>query len=140
MVMTKQQPSKNTKVKTRLAGMLDRRIYPRLKIGLPVRFSVASASRDTSRAQRRVFRSLSQNISIDGIQIIVQDKALFELRMSCRLWLEIIMPKHSGIINCMGALRNIAKRRECLDLRYLCVEFIELPRSQRKKLERLFVN
>jgi c-di-GMP-binding flagellar brake protein YcgR len=107
---------------------------------LPVRLSVASAFRETSRAQRRVFRSLSQNISIHGIQVIAQDKALFGLEMSCRLRLEIVMPKHSGVINCMGALRNIAKRKEGQDLRYLCVEFIELPQSQRKRLERLCVN
>jgi c-di-GMP-binding flagellar brake protein YcgR len=122
-----------------MARTAERRICQRLNLGLPVRFSIASAYRDTSHAQKRVFRSLSRNISISGIQIMVQDEALWGLKLGCRLQLEILLPRHSFLINCMGELRNIAKKTEGQDMRYLCVEFIELPRSQQKTLERLFV-
>lgn len=123
-----------------MARTAERRICQRFNVGLPVRFSIASAYTDSSHSQKRVFRSLSRNISISGIQIMVQDEALWGLKMGCRLQLEILLPRQSSLVNCIGELRNIARKTESQDMSYLCVEFTELPQSQRKTLERLFVN
>jgi|Deesub1362B_J571_1020462.scaffolds.fasta_scaffold03713_2 pSer/pThr/pTyr-binding forkhead associated (FHA) protein len=122
--------------KKRDAGMRERRRHPRLNERLPVSFSVSPTSPGTGLFRRKVFRSISQDISISGIRIRVQENMLRMLPVGSHLRLEITLPPPWGTIRCLGILRNVMEVKEGQGIGYLGVEFLDLPPAHRKKLER----
>lgn len=130
-----QERSKEREIKKREAGIIDRRSHSRLKEKLPVSFSISPTSPAAGQFQKRVFRSLSHDISVSGIRIQVQDRALLGLPLGCQLRLEIALPHPWGTIRCLGTLRNIVEGKSGQDFGYLGVEFVELPQVVRSKLE-----
>jgi CRP-like cAMP-binding protein len=127
---------KETEEKKRAAGLLERRLHPRLNEKLPVRFSVSTTSRLSVRYRGKSFQSVSQDISISGTRLKVQDRSLLSLPINCQLRLEIYLPKPEGIIRCLGVLRNTANGKETQDIGFIGVEFTEMPSIHRRKLER----
>jgi CRP-like cAMP-binding protein len=118
------------------AGLVERRLHPRLNEELPVRFSVSTTSQLSARFRGKLFQAISQDISISGIRLKVQDRSLPGLPTNCQFRLEIHLPKPEGSIRCLGVLRNIANSKEGRDFSYLGIEFTEMPSMHRTKLER----
>jgi pSer/pThr/pTyr-binding forkhead associated (FHA) protein len=122
--------------KKRETGLIERRKDPRFNEKLPVSFSVSPTCAVSGHFRGRVFHSLSQDLSVSGMRIRVQDTILHGLPMGCQLRMEITLPQPWGSVRCLGTLRNTIQGREGQSSGYLGVEFVELPFDQRRKLER----
>jgi CRP-like cAMP-binding protein len=126
---------RDMEAKKRSAGMVDRRRWPRLNEQLSVSFSVSPTSTVAAPFRGRVFRSLSQDISLSGIRVRVQDRFLMGLPAGCQLRLELAVPHGGGAIRCLGTLRNIVEGKDGQDVGYLGIEFNEISPAIRKRLE-----
>jgi CRP-like cAMP-binding protein len=124
----------NRENKKREAGIMERRGHPRMNARLPVSFSISPTSRAVGEFQGKVFRSLSQNISVSGIRIQVQDQTLFSLPLGCQLRLEISLPNPWGTIRCLAILRHVVEGREGHTVGHLGAEFLDLPHAQTSRL------
>lgn len=131
-----QQQLQHLEEKISAAGLVERRLHPRLNEKLSVRFSVSSSAHISAKFRGKLFQSISQDISISGIRLKVQDRLLLSLPMNCQLRLEILLPKPEGPIRCLGVLRNTANGKRGEELGYLGIEITEMPSVHRKKLER----
>jgi CRP-like cAMP-binding protein len=120
----------------RAAGLIERRRHPRFNEKLPVSFQVAAGGGEAVRLRGRVFRSMSQDLSIVGIRIKVQDRALLELPLGSQIRLEISFPQPWGSIRCLGTIRDVLEGKEGQDLGFLGIEFSEVPPAYRKKIDR----
>jgi hypothetical protein len=120
--------------KKRAAGLVEQRRHQRFVLKLPVSFSVSSTSKVPDQVRGKLFQSISQNISISGIRIKVQDRSLLWLPMGCKLRLEIHLPRPWGPIRCLGTLRNIFEGKRGQEFACLGIEFTEMPQAYRKKL------
>jgi CRP-like cAMP-binding protein len=130
---------RDMEAKKQAAGIRDRRRHPRINEKLQVSLSVASSSRVASQLRGKVFRSLTRDVSISGVRIMVQNRDLLTLPIGCQLRLEIFLPSPWGAIRCLGALKNVAEGKEGQDIGYLGVEFADLSQSPRKKLEQFIL-
>lgn len=122
-------------LKKRALRLVDRRKRSRLNERVPVSFSVACTRSISGQFRGRVFHSMSQDISLTGVRIKVQDRTLLGLPAGCQLRLEIGLPRGWGVLRALGILRNIVEGKEGGDLGYLGIEFQEMPSRHRKKLE-----
>jgi CRP-like cAMP-binding protein len=121
--------------KKRDAGVGERRHKPRFNVTLPVNFAVAPSYRVSGPFQWKIFNSFSQNLSLSGMRIKVQDRDVLAFPKGCPLRLEISLPEPRGTIQCRGALRHKEKPKDDKNFDFLGVEFVSLSRAMRDKLE-----
>lgn len=126
---------KDMEAKKKAAGLVDRRKEPRLNERVPVSFSISPTGVVASQFKGRVFRSMSQDISLRGVRVKAQDRVLLGLPAGCQVRLEIALPRGWGVLRALGTLRNIVEGKEGGDLGYLGIEFQEMASGHRKKLQ-----
>ena len=127
---------RETDSRKREAGLIERRKHARFNEQLQV--ALAVPSRDRAAAQRggKVFPCASVDISVSGIRVQSEDRALVGLPFGGQLLLEIRLPDPWGPVHCVGALRNLMEEKEGARFIYfLGIEFLKMSPSDKKKLE-----
>jgi hypothetical protein len=122
--------------KKRVTDSAERRKHPRVSAKLPVGFSIRPTRGDLSRFRGSVFRSVSRDISVGGIGILVHDLALLDLAAGCQLTLRISLAQPAKVIGCLGELRNAVKGTRGQESAHLCVQFGHLAPEQDRTLRR----
>ncbi|MGQ9654866.1 MAG: cyclic nucleotide-binding domain-containing protein [Thermodesulfobacteriota bacterium] len=120
----------------RAAGLIERRRHPRFNEKLPVSFQVSAVGSRASHLRGRLFRSVSHDVSLLGIRIKVQERALMELPLGSQLRLDISLPHPWGAIHCLGTIRDVVEGKEGQDVGFLGIEFSEMSPAHRTKIRR----
>jgi hypothetical protein len=129
-----QKLHRRSKPKKRVLSFEERRKHPRVSVKLPVGFSVRPSGRGLTAFRGRVFRSVSRDISVGGIGILVQDLALLGLPSGCQLALRISLPQSPSDISCLGELRNAVKDTRGEESGHICVQFEHLAPEHDRSL------
>lgn len=119
----------------RAAGLVERRRHPRLNERIPVSFSISAGGAVHGQFKGRVFRTVSRDLSVGGIKIQVQDRALFALPMGSQLRMEIGLPRPWGAIRAIGVVKSLLEGKEGADIGFIGIEFHEMSQVHRRKLE-----
>jgi hypothetical protein len=121
--------------KKKAAGLVERRRYPRLNEAFPLSFSVLSSAGVGAMFKGRVFRSISRDISLGGVRLKIQDRALLALPVGTQLKMELLLPRPWGAMRVLGTVKSVLEGKEGGDIGYIGVEFYELSSANRKKLQ-----
>jgi CRP-like cAMP-binding protein len=121
--------------KKKAAGLVERRRYPRLNEAFPLSFSVLSSAGVGAMFKGRVFRSISRDISLGGVRLKIQDRALLALPVGTQLKMELLLPRPWGVMRVLGTVKSVLEGKEGGDIGYIGVEFYELSSANRKKLQ-----
>ena len=119
-----------------VTDFVERRKHPRVSAKLPVVFSIRAPRADLSRFRGRLFRSVSRDISLGGVGILVQDPASLELAAGCQLTLRISLPQTPMATGCLGELRIAVKGKGGQGSGHLCVQFKHLDPEQDRSLRK----
>jgi hypothetical protein len=107
-------------------------------VNLPVTLAVSSPEGHQGEVRGKAFRCLSQDVSLTGIRIKVQDQALWvDLPLGCELHLGISFPPPCDAISCFGILKSKEKQQGGTNLGYLNVKFANFPETMRDRLKEL---
>jgi len=116
------------------SGMIEQRNFPRYNITIPVGLSPFECIL-SEKLQNKTFKFLSNDVSMAGIRLMVQDDDIKELPMDCKIEIEIILPKPWKTIRCEGVLKDYIEKKEGESTGYLSVEFLKLDGAEKERLE-----
>ena len=113
----------------------ERRRYPRLPAKLKTQFAVSPHSNATASLRGKVFRSITKDVSLGGVCILVQDVSLLELPFRSHLRIVVAIPQPQSLVRSVGLVRNIVRTVQGTDNGRLCVAFSTMRQGEKEKLK-----
>jgi c-di-GMP-binding flagellar brake protein YcgR len=102
---------------------------------LKTQFAVSPHSNAAASFRGKVFRSITKDVSMGGVCILVQDVSLLELPSGSHLRIVVAIPQPQSLVRSVGLVRNIVRTVQGTDNGRLCVAFSAMRQDEREKLK-----